>query len=69
MPMPAAAWSRPEMPVSLSPGHTPKMVPTVKLVSTMEEPSRGSNATEKPEPPMSTASGTSSEHAYLQTPE
>ena len=27
-PMPAAAWSRPVMPFSWSPGHTPKMVPT-----------------------------------------
>ena len=50
MPMPALTWSRPVIPVSLSPGQTPKMVPTVKLVSTMEEPSRGSKATEKPEP-------------------
>ncbi len=39
----------------------------MKLVSTMEEPSRGSKATEKPSPPMSTGSGTSSEHAYLHT--
>jgi len=43
------------------------MVPTEKLVSTMEEPSRGSKATEKPDPPMSTGSGTSSEHAHLHT--
>jgi hypothetical protein len=42
-------------------------VPTVKLVSTMEEPSRGSKATEKPSPSMSTGSGTSSLHAYLHT--
>jgi hypothetical protein len=39
----------------------------VKLVSTMEEPSRGSKATEKPSPSMSTGSGTSSLHAYLHT--
>ncbi len=43
-------WSRPVTPMSLSPGHTPKMVPTVKLVSTMDEPSRGSNATLNPSP-------------------
>ena len=48
--MPAAAWSLPVMPLSLSPGHTPKMVPTEKLVSTMELPSRGSKATLKPLP-------------------
>ena len=40
---------------------------TVKLVSTMEEPSRGSKATEKPSPSRSTGSGTSSLHAYLHT--
>lgn len=39
----------------------------MKLVSTMEEPSRGSKATEKPSPSMSTGSGTSSLHAYLHT--
>ena len=39
----------------------------MKFVSTMEEPSRGSNATEKPSPSMSTGSGTSSLHAYLHT--
>ena len=61
-------WSRPVMPVSLSPGQTPKMVPTVKLVSTMEEPSRGSKATEKPDPCRSTGSGTSSLHAYFTLP-
>jgi hypothetical protein len=44
--MPAAAWSRPVMPVSLSPGHTPKIVPTEKLVSTIDDPSRGSKATQ-----------------------
>lgn len=43
-------WSRPVTPMSLSPGHTPKMVPTVKLVSTMDEPSSGSNATLNPSP-------------------
>lgn len=43
-------WSRPVTPMNLSPGHTPKMVPTVKLVSTMEEPSRGSKATTNPSP-------------------
>ena len=31
--------------------HEPMMVPTVKLVSTMEDPSSGSNATEYPLPP------------------
>ena len=44
------SWSRPVTPTSLSPGHTPKMVPTVKLVSTMEEPSKGSKATLNPSP-------------------
>uniref|UniRef100_A0A0A9CTW4 Uncharacterized protein n=1 Tax=Arundo donax TaxID=35708 RepID=A0A0A9CTW4_ARUDO len=70
MPIAAATWSPPVTPVSLSPGQTPKMVPTVKFVSTMLEPSRGSNATLKPPstgPSMSCSSGTSSEHAYLQT--
>lgn len=43
-------WSRPVTPIKLSPGHTPKMVPTVKLVSTMEDPSRGSKATLNPSP-------------------
>lgn len=43
-------WSRPVTPTSLSPGQTPKIVPTVKLVSTMEEPSKGSKATLKPSP-------------------
>ena len=38
--------SDPLMPLSLDPGQTPKTVPTVKFVSTMELPSRGSNATE-----------------------
>lgn len=46
--MAAATWSAPVTPVNLSPGHTPKMVPTVKLVSTMLEPSSGSNATLNP---------------------
>lgn len=46
--IPAAASSRPVMPTSLLPGHTPKMVPTAKLVSMMDDPSRGSNATEYP---------------------
>jgi len=55
------------MPVSFSPGHTPKMVPTEKLVSTMDDPSSGSNATQKPSPPTSTGSGTSSLQAYLHT--
>jgi hypothetical protein len=32
------------------PGHTPTIVPTAKLASTMEDPSKGSNATENPEP-------------------
>jgi hypothetical protein len=32
---------RPVISFSLSPGHTPKMVPTEKLVSTMEDPSAG----------------------------
>mmetsp|Transcript_30822 Transcript_30822/g.66153 ORF Transcript_30822/g.66153 Transcript_30822/m.66153 type:complete len:216 (+) Transcript_30822:701-1348(+) len=67
--MAAAAWSRPVMPVSLPPGQTPKMVPTEKLVSTMEDPSSGSKATEKPSPPMGKGSGTSSLHASSQTPE
>jgi hypothetical protein len=37
--------------------------------STMEDPSNGSNATENPFPPISSGSGTSSEHASLQHPE
>ena len=56
------------IPLSWSPGHTPKMVPTVKLVSTMDEPSSGSNATLKPSPCKSTGSGTSSLHAYFTQP-
>lgn len=46
--MAAATWSLPFTPVNLSPGHTPKMVPTLKFVSTILEPSSGSNATLKP---------------------
>lgn len=46
--IPAAARSRPLTPTSRLPGHTPKMVPTAKLVSMMDDPSRGSNATEYP---------------------
>lgn len=37
--MPEAASSRPVMPVRREPGQMPKMVPTAKLVSMMEEPS------------------------------
>jgi len=61
-------WSRPVTPVSLSPGQTPKMVPTVKFVSTIEEPSRGSKATENPDPWRSTGSGTSSLQANFTFP-
>lgn len=57
--------SRPVMSLSLSPGQTPKTVPTVKSVSTIELPSRGSKATEKPSPLQSTGSGISSLQAYL----
>lgn len=46
--IPAPASSRPLMPTSRFPGHTPKMVPTAKFVSMMDDPSRGSNATEYP---------------------
>lgn len=46
--MAAATWSLPVIPVNLSPGHTPKIVPTVKFVSTMLEPSSGSKATLNP---------------------
>lgn len=48
MPMAAATWSLPVTPVSLSPGQTPNIVPTVKFVSTILEPSKGSNATLNP---------------------
>ena len=37
--MPEAASSRPVMPVRREPGQMPKMVPTAKFVSMMEEPS------------------------------
>ena len=46
--IPAPARSRPLTPTSRLPGHTPKMVPTAKLVSMIDDPSRGSNATEYP---------------------
>ena len=53
----------------LDPGQTPKMVPTAKLVSMMDEPSRGSKATEKPSPPIGSSVGVSSEEAVATTPE
>jgi hypothetical protein len=37
--------------ITLSPGHIPQIVPTAKLVSITELPSRGSKATEYPLPP------------------
>lgn len=46
--MAAATWSAPVTPVNLSPGHTPKIVPTVKFVSTILDPSSGSKATLNP---------------------
>lgn len=64
---PLLTCPRPVMPTRSFPGQIPKMVPTAKLVSTMDEPSRGSKATEKPSPPMSTGSGTSSLQAYFTT--
>mmetsp|Transcript_5376 Transcript_5376/g.16225 ORF Transcript_5376/g.16225 Transcript_5376/m.16225 type:complete len:224 (-) Transcript_5376:48-719(-) len=67
--MAAAAWSLPVTFVSSPPGQTPKIVPTEKLVSTIEEPSRGSKATEKPSPPIWSGSGTSSLQASSQHPE
>lgn len=38
--------SLPVLPSSLSPGQTPKMLPTAKLASMIDEPSKGSKPTE-----------------------
>ena len=49
IPITAATWSLPVIPVNLlSPGHTPKMVPRMKFISTILEPSSGSKATLNP---------------------
>mmetsp|Transcript_129878 Transcript_129878/g.224541 ORF Transcript_129878/g.224541 Transcript_129878/m.224541 type:complete len:305 (+) Transcript_129878:1811-2725(+) len=65
--IPAATMSRPVVPTIRLPGHTPKMVPTAKLQSTIDEPSSGSKQTAYPEPPYCTGTGFSSEHATSHT--
>ena len=44
------------------------MVPTEKFASTIDDPSRGSNATEKPVPPQSVSIGFSSDAAIFTRP-
>lgn len=61
----AEACSSPRLPKSPFPGHIPTIVPTAKLASMIDEPSKGSKATENPSPvqPQSISTGFSSEAA------